>query len=70
MVSCLHRENKQGNIWFAPFPLRKAPSCPGRDVPGPYASAARDIWPETVVRDGPEQVPSPEPEVSFAGVEA
>lgn len=64
MVSFLHSENKQGNIWFEPFPLCKAPPSyglpsPGRDVPGPYASTAQDIrMPEMVVREGPEQLPS------------
>lgn len=66
MASFLHRENKQGNIWFEPFPLCKAhPSCgplsPGRHGLGPPAETAQDIrTPEVVVNEGPGQGPSPQ----------
>lgn len=39
MVSLFHRENKQSDIWFEPFPLRKAhPSC------GPALPRQRQAW--------------------------
>lgn len=51
MLSFLHRENKQSDIWFEPFPLSEAHCSPGRDVPGPYILAAHDI----LIIDGVDQ---------------
>ena len=57
MVSYFHRESEQGNIWFEPFLLCKAPpsygpSSPGRHRPGPHALIAQDIWMPKIVSVG------------------
>lgn len=75
MVSFFHRESEQGNIWFEPFLLCKAPPSygpppppPGRHRPGPHALIAQDIWmPKIVSMRVLSRVQVTRLEISFVG---